>query len=79
MFEDYERQKRKQASGMRSVMDYTRGILIILAGVFLMFRDKLNLDFIQSKPPNTFEKIFAVLCFIYGAWRIYRGYKKNYF
>jgi hypothetical protein len=71
MFEDYERQKRKQASGMRSVMDYTRGIL--------MFRDKLNLDFIQSKPPNTFEKIFAVVCFIYGAWRIYRGYKKNYF
>ena len=28
---------------------------------------------------STPAKIFAVLVIIYGAWRIYRGIKKNYF
>ena len=79
MFEEYEKRKRKQVSGMRSIMDYGMGIVILLGGLFIFFRGQLNLEFNKKYPPDEMEKIFAVICFIYGAWRIYRGYKKNYF
>ena len=79
MFEEYEKRKRKQISLMRSVMDYAMGTLIILFGAFLMFRGKFDLEINRKYKPDDLEKIFAVICFMYGAWRIYRGYKKNYF
>jgi hypothetical protein len=79
MFEEYEKRKRKQVSGMRSIMDYGMGILIVLGGAFLFFRDKFDLDLNRRYPPDNFEKFFAVICVLYGAWRIYRGYQKKYF
>lgn len=79
MFEDYEKRKRKQVSLMRSIMDYGMGILILFLGLFLFFRDKLDLSFNDRFPPNDIDKIFGVVFAIYGTWRIYRGYKKNYF
>lgn len=79
MFEDYEKRKRKQIALMRSIMDYAMGLIIILFGAFLMFRGKLDLEINRKYPPDDLEKFFAVICFMYGAWRLYRGYKKNYF
>jgi hypothetical protein len=29
--------------------------------------------------PDLLEKVFGGFCVLYGCWRIYRGYKKNYF
>ena len=77
MFEDYEKKKRKQVSGMKSMMDYGMGLLMIVAGVVLVFRDKFHLG--NQSPPTSLDKIFGISCMLYGAWRIYRGYKKNYF
>lgn len=79
MFEEYEKKKRKQISSMRALMDYGVGILITLAGFFFFFRIKLNISFNEDFPPNSIDKIFGVMCVLYGSWRIYRGYKKNYF
>ena len=79
MFEDYEKRKRKQVSLMRSIMDYAMGTIIILFGAFLMFRGQFDLEINRKYEPDALEKIFAVICFMYGSWRIYRGYKKNYF
>jgi hypothetical protein len=79
MFEDYEKKKRKQVSLMRSVLDYGMGILILLLGAFFFFRNKMDIAFNEKFPPNEIDKIFGVICLIYGVWRIYRGYKKNYF
>ncbi len=79
MFEDYEQKKRKQVSMMRSILDYGMGILIFVLGLFFLFRGKLNLKLNETFPPNNIDKIFGVICLLYGAWRIYRGYKKNYF
>jgi len=79
MLEDYEKRKRRQIGLMRSLLDYGIGILILCAGVFLFFRDKMDLDFNVIFPPNLTDKLFGGLCVLYGAWRIYRGYKKNYF
>jgi ABC-type nickel/cobalt efflux system permease component RcnA len=77
MFEDYENKKRKQIILMRSIMDYGMGILFLLIGLFFLFSEKFDFHFRKSDP--WLEKMFGGLCILYAAWRIYRGYKKNYF
>ena len=79
MLEEYERQKRKRLALRRSVMDYSIGVLIVIAGIFFIVRHNFKLDFNTIFPPNEMDKIFGAICLLYGAWRIYRGYKKNYF
>jgi hypothetical protein len=81
MFEEYEKRKRKQVAQMKSLMDYGMGLLILLVGLFFLFRSRLGNIPLNEKlgEPDTLEKFFGGLCLLYGAWRIYRGYKKNYF
>ncbi len=79
MIEEYEKKRKKQVSFMRSVLDYGMGIVIILFGVLFMFRHKLDLAINDRYPPDQLDKVLGVVCVLYGVWRIYRGYKKNYF
>jgi hypothetical protein len=79
MIEEYEKKKRKQIASMRALLDYGVGSIITLAGLFFFFRSKFDISFNETFPPNVMDKIFGVICFMYGSWRIYRGYKKNYF
>ena len=79
MIEEYEKRKRKQVSQMRALLDYGIGTVIVTLGVFLFFREKFDLSFNESYPPDIMDKLFGGLCVLYGGWRIYRGYKKNYF
>jgi hypothetical protein len=79
MLEEYEKKKRKQVSLMRSMMDYGIGILITGAGLFFFFRRFFKIPFNESFPPDDMDYIFGAICLLYGIWRIYRGYKKNYF
>lgn len=79
MFEEYEKKKKKQISFMKSLLDYGMGFMIVLAGLFFLFRVKFRLSFNEQFPPNNIDKIFGVICIVYGCWRMYRGYKKNYF
>ena len=78
MFEEYEKKKRKEVSLMRSIMDYGMGILILIAGLIFLFHEKLNIP-LGDNSSSLFDKFFGGLCLLYGSWRIYRGYKKNYF
>ncbi|MGZ8557911.1 MAG: hypothetical protein ACXWWC_06255 [Chitinophagaceae bacterium] len=79
MIEDYEKQQRKQIALRRALMDYSIGIVITAAGIFFLVRDMFKLQFNEKFPPNDMDKIFGAICILYGSWRIYRGYKKNYF
>ena len=78
MQEEYEKKTRKQVSFMRSLMDYTMGLVIIGLGVLLFFHDKLKIGINERLSANV-VKLLGVIFVLYGAWRIYRGYKKNYF
>ena len=78
MFEEYENKKKKQVSQMKSIMDYGMGILMILVGLFFLFHQTLNIN-IGDSSSSLLEKFFGIMCLLYGGWRIYRGYKKNYF
>ncbi|MBL7769511.1 MAG: hypothetical protein JNK20_11070 [Flavipsychrobacter sp.] len=68
--------RRKQYSMMRSILDYGMGGLILLFGFFFLFSEKLGFEF-EMEP--FFKYFFSGLCIVYGAWRIYRGYQKNYY
>ncbi|MES1222817.1 MAG: hypothetical protein ABUT20_45415, partial [Bacteroidota bacterium] len=70
--------KRKQVGQMRSIMDYGMGILMLIAGVLFLFHDKFKIS-LGDNAPTLMDKFFGGLCLLYGSWRIYRGYKKNYF
>lgn len=78
MLEEYENKKRKQVGQMRSIMDYGMGILMLIAGVLFLFHDKFKIS-LGDNAPTLMDKFFGGLCLLYGSWRIYRGYKKNYF
>lgn len=79
MFEEYEKKKRRQVTQMRSLTNYGMGILFFLGGCFFFFRNKFDIPFNERFPPDDLDKILGGMCIVYGIWRIYRGYKKNYF
>jgi hypothetical protein len=78
MLEEYEKKKQKQEATMRSLMDYARGVFFTGLGAVLFFHDKLNIP-INDRIPATAVKALGVIFVLYGAWRFYRGIKKNYF
>lgn len=78
MLEEYEKKRRRQVSFMRALMDFAMGAIILLLGVALFIHEKLNIQISERFSPNA-VKILGVVFVVYGIWRIYRGYKKNYF
>lgn len=67
--EDYEIQRNKQVSGFRSVLDYLMGIVIVIIGMVIIAKFKQDLTLV----------VFGAVSILYGIWRLYKGYKKNYF
>ena len=63
---------------MRTITNYGMGAFMIIAGFFFMFPTKLTQAFIHQYDP-VLIKFFAVVCWVYGGFRIFRGYQKNYF
>ncbi len=61
---------------MRTIMDYGMGIIIFGFGIFFLLAPRLGIGF---QIENFYRYCFGGLCLIYGGWRVYRGYKKNYF
>lgn len=78
MIEEYENRRRKQVSVMRSILDYGMGGLFLLIGLYFLLYDVLGINIFRSKPSGL-DIFIGVLFVLYGSWRIYRGYKKNYF
>lgn len=72
MLDDFQEQQKKRTTRVRSFMDFTMGGLLVIAGTLLLIYKVGNLDDINRKG-------LGGLFILYGIWRIYRGYKKNYF
>jgi hypothetical protein len=62
---------------MRSIMDYGMGILWSAMGIFLLFIRQFNTG-LELRFDDPAMKAFGGICVLYGLFRIYRGYKKNY-
>lgn len=76
-FEKAADPKTKRYLQMKSILDFGMGFMYIGVGIVIFFAKEFHLytNFTESTP----AKIFAVLVIIYGAWRIYRGIRKDYF
>jgi len=59
-------------------MDYVMGFLFFCIGVYFLTYQKLGIN-IFRRQPSPVDYLIGGLFVIYGAWRMYRGYKKNYF
>jgi hypothetical protein len=73
---DPQEKRTKNYVLMRSVMDYGMGLVIVCCGIFFAIAPKLGIEF---NVDPFFRYFFAVMCIVYGGWRIYRGYLKNYY
>jgi len=60
----------------RSIMDYGMGLIIFCLGILFLLAPRFG---IVLSIDDLFRYLFGGLCIIYGLFRIYRGYKKNYF
>ncbi|MBD0331693.1 MAG: hypothetical protein ICV66_03480 [Chitinophagaceae bacterium] len=78
MIEEYEKQRRKQITIMKSVMDYGMGFLFLLLGLYFLLYSALGINFL-NRNPSSIDYLIGGLFVLYGGWRVYRGYKKNYF
>ena len=78
MIEEYEQKRRKQVGRMRSIVDYTMGTLFTLLGIYFLLYESMGWN-VFDREPSSIDYFIGGLFILYGAWRIYRGYKKNYF
>lgn len=60
----------------RSILDYGMGGIIFGFGVLMLLAPKLGYNFAVD---DFFRYFFSSIWLLYGGWRIYRGYKKNYY
>jgi hypothetical protein len=80
--EEFEKEplseREKGIVRMRSITNYAMGVFFIGVGFFFFFPTKYSMEFLSKYDSGTM-KMFAVICWIYGVFRLYRGYQKNYF
>ena len=70
----FEEKQEKSTSKLRSIYDYTMGVLWATIGGFFLIHKKIGYDL---QLDQTLTTIFGVSSLLYGAFRIYRGFKKN--
>lgn len=79
--EEFEKEqpseKDKGYVRMRSIMDFGMGLMWSAMGVFLIFIQRFSTG-LELRYDVTTLKAFGAVCLLYGLFRIYRGYKKNY-
>jgi hypothetical protein len=78
MLEEFQDEQRRRTARIRGIMDITMGILFFLIGIYFFLYDKLKLN-IFKRDPSPLDYVLGALFTLYGLWRIYRGYKKDYF
>ncbi len=74
---DNSEQRNRRYANMRSIKDYGMGLIYYAIGFVMFFPEKVGLDMVDFD--KLFRYMFGGIAVMYGSWRIYRGYKKDYF
>ncbi len=77
MIEEFENKKEKQITQMRTISNYGMGIFFFCLGVFFLVYESFGIEMV-GRESSPLDKFIGGLFIVYGCWRIYRGYKKNY-
>lgn len=78
MIEEFQEKQRRQRSRTVSMMNYIMGAIFFLVGVYFLVYDKFGWPLLDRQP-SSIDYLIGILFCVYGAWRIYRGYKANYY
>jgi uncharacterized membrane protein HdeD (DUF308 family) len=62
----------------KSITNYVMGILLIGCGLVVFF-PPVSMVKIIERYDDLAIKMLGCICIIYGLFRVYRGYMKNYF
>ena len=74
---DNSEERNTRYALMRSLKDYGMGVLYLAVAFLMFFPQIFGLAMMDSD--NLFRYGFGGICLLYGSFRIYRGYKKDYF
>jgi hypothetical protein len=61
---------------MRAIKDIGMGLIYLLIAALMFFPEKFGLELAVD---NLIRYMFGGICILYGVWRVYRGYRKDYF
>ncbi len=78
MIEQYQEEQRKKTARVRSVMDFVMGTILFLVGIFFLIYGFLDIK-VMGRTHQPLDCLIGALFAAYGIWRIYRGYKKDYY
>jgi hypothetical protein len=78
MQEQFQEQERQKMIKTRSILDWIRGGFFFLAGIFFITYRYSNIRILAREPANI-DFVFGGVLVVYGIWRMYKGYKKDYF
>lgn len=70
----FDDKERNTSSWLRTIYDYTMGVLWLAVGIFFLFHKKWGYDL---KLDVVLLNIFGVSSILYGLFRIYRGFKNK--
>ena len=74
----FDGQKRNTSSQLRTIYNYTMGILWFAVGLFFLFHRKWGYDLRLNEPRDVLlANIFGVSAVLYGLFRLYRGFKNK--
>jgi len=78
MQDEFENKRKKTNVVVHSIYDYVMGVLWLCLGCFFLLHKKFNVELWLDQRNEVLLIIFGVVAIMYGLFRIYRGYKKNY-
>lgn len=78
MENDFRVKQKKSYNLMRMSYDLTIAILLLGMSVLMLFADKLKIEQLTGKDNDFFRYFFGGLCLLYGSFRLYRGFKRDY-
>ena len=81
MENDLRNKQRKSYTLMRMSYDLTMAIVILGMALVMLLGDKLNVPVIASFVSNVeplMRYLFGGLCVVYGIFRLYRAFKRDY-
>jgi hypothetical protein len=76
--DQYNERNRNRMDKMHAIRDYGMGIFIAIIGCAIMYLHKTGQADFSQFPGNDLVYPFGGLFVVYGLFRCYRGYKKNY-
>ena len=77
MDNNFKTRQRKSFTLMRTIYGATISLLILGVSAVMFFGPRWNITAIMELDP-LMRNLFGGLCLLYGAFRLYRSFKKEY-